>query len=793
MIKLTEILTNGGEFITRKGNTIRRFKGQVGKAIGGQLYVHKNYAAEVIPTKVIEYAEKLLQRFDPQFQYNCIMLDLNRDEIRFDEAPDFDTAREPHVGKFVKIDLKGAKPPYEEYSDSIWHHKWLWVRDDYSGFDIDDAKEWSRMWLSKLREPAKSTNMTWNMQLRKHGLTEGRSKRNYFGLGQLGPYDEVDFKWIPSIEYHGAEHSGRFSYQTQRRFRFHFSGEGTDSGMVYWGATKPSDEDMDRVEEFFRKQGIEVTQRDWQLNLLREQLLMEVTLEEASLEFLKKMVQGGPFRERVYLAGGAVRDMELGKKPKDLDVSVVGDGLRGGLNFTIWLAKQMGNYKGPSTPPPTFPKHIAIDDYGRPETKVDERGNSLPPTTSEEKRQESAAKVYDDYYASFSNPVIFPKFGTAKVNLIGVHNGIQLDGMQIEAVAARKEVYTEGSRKPKVYPGTLEDDVFRRDFCANSLMLDLTTNQILDLTGKGRADIKAGILRTPLDPAVTFKDDPLRMMRAIRFMVQKGWQIDPATEQGIKEKADWITTISSERVQDELRKMLVTGNPDAAIRKLQELGILRHILPEIDRLKGLVQNKYHNKDAFEHTLDVLRRTNPDEEERLMGLFHDIGKFATRSETPDGVHFFGHEDVGSKEVEIRMRALKYPLELIRAVVMGVKEHMYFKQYGDDPVKLSDKSLRKFAMRVGKDVEKVLNLIHADNLSHAPGSELPNQIAAIRQHLGKLEIKSEQPTLPINGDDILAMGVPRGKKIGQILSAVTEAWFENPNISREEAIAIVRRMI
>ena len=582
------------------------------------------------------------------------------------------------------------------------------------------------------------------------------------------------------------------------------------TSILYWMQT-PVENDRMRVVDYLAKNGYNVrrevdlddlvgTDHDAYIKhhnaahgLFESSLLMEVTLEEASLDFLKKMVQKGPFKGRVYLAGGAVRDMELGKKPKDLDVTVIGDGLRGGLNFTIWLAKTMGNYKGPSTPTPTFSPHVKIDDYGRPETKVDEKGNPLPPVTPEEKRQESAAKVYDDYYASFSNPVIFPKFGTAKVNLTGVHNGVQLEGMQIEAVAARKEVYTPGSRKPKVYPGTLKDDVFRRDFRANSLMLDLTTDQILDLTGKGREDIKAGILRTPLDPDVTFKEDPLRMMRAVRFMVQKGWKIDTETEQSIKKDAEWITTISSERIQDELGKMLVTSSPDAAIRKLQELGILKYIIPEIDRLKGLVQNKFHDKDAFEHTLDVLKRTNPDLEERLIGLFHDAGKFSTRSETPDGVHFFGHEDVGAKEVEVRLRALKYPLEVIQAIVSGIKEHMYFKQYGDDPVKLSDKSLRKFAMRVGKKIEKVLSVIHADNLSHAPGKELPNQVNIIRQRLKGLDIKTEQPTLPINGEDILAMGVKRGPKIGQILSAVTDAWFENPRITREEAIAIVQRMI
>ena len=161
------------EFQTRKGTPVHRFKGLVGKSIGGQLYIHRNYAAEIIPTDVIEYGEDILKRFDPRFEYNCIMLDVRRDVIRFDEAPDFDTAREPHVGNYIVIDLKGEKPPYKGYSNSIWHHKWLWVRDNYKGFDVDKAKQWSKLWLSKLDEPAKGTDASWKPQLMKHGLTEG--------------------------------------------------------------------------------------------------------------------------------------------------------------------------------------------------------------------------------------------------------------------------------------------------------------------------------------------------------------------------------------------------------------------------------------------------------------------------------------------------------------------------------------------------------------------------------------------------------------------------------------------
>ena len=172
-------------------------------------------------------------------------------------------------------------------------------------------------------------------------------------------------------------------------------------------------------------------------------LLAEGAKENAALDYLQKLVQSGPFRGRVYLAGGAVRDMQLGKDPKDLDVVVTG-GIDAGMEFAKWATKTMGNY------------------------------------------------------SDGSNPVLFPTYGTAKFTLKGItNNGIDLSDVDIEAVATRKEKYTTGSRKPEVSAGDLEDDVNRRDFTVNSLLKDLTTGEILDLTGKGKEDISKGIVQTP--------------------------------------------------------------------------------------------------------------------------------------------------------------------------------------------------------------------------------------------------------------------------------------------------------
>ncbi len=468
-------------------------------------------------------------------------------------------------------------------------------------------------------------------------------------------------------------------------------------------------------------------------------ILLEIKKEEVALDYLKQLVKSGPFKNRVFLVGGAVRDMILGSTPKDLDVVVTGD-INAGMEFAEWATQKMGNF------------------------------------------------------SNGSNPVLFPTYGTAKFILRGiVHNGFNLSDIDIESVATRKEKYVSGSRKPEVTSGTLKDDSYRRDLTINSLMLDLTTGEILDITGRGKNDIKNGILRTTSDPDIIFKEDPLRMLRAVRFMAQKGWRIDPQTVESIKKNASWLRSISRERVQDELNKMLVSTNPHGAIEKLRDLGLLSYISPELQSMVGMTQNVHHSKDVFGHSLDVLKNTKPELVQRLMGLFHDIGKIVTRSETPTGIHFYGHEDASEQIVDKVLRNLKYPTDIINAVKVGVRNHMRLKQGGDDAIKLSDKALRKFKFDIGDQLENVLDLIHADNIAHADASAMPNQIEKVRLRLNNLNIQITKPILPINGNDLLQLGIKKGPKIGEILLVIKDAWMENPNITKDEAMEIARSML
>lgn len=307
-------------------------------------------------------------------------------------------------------------------------------------------------------------------------------------------------------------------------------------------------------------------------------LLQEGLKENLVLEFIKNQIQNSKFEHNVYLAGGGVRDDLLGKDIKDIDL-VVANVPDGGIEFANFITKKLGVYK------------------------------------------ENA------------NPIIFPKFGTAKFNLRGVtYKGQDLSDIDIECVMTRKEQYHTGSRNPDVEFGSLKDDVERRDFTVNSLLKDLSNNEIIDLTGKGRVDIQKGIIRTTLDPDIIFKEDALRMLRAIRFTVKYNWTLPLFMIRAIKNNAPLLETISKERIQDELNKMLITQKPDTAIRLLKITNLYKYIFPEIEGLFDLEQNKFHKHDVFMHSMEVLKNTPPDLINRIGGLFHDIGKAKTKTIT-----------------------------------------------------------------------------------------------------------------------------------------------------------------
>lgn len=481
-----------------------------------------------------------------------------------------------------------------------------------------------------------------------------------------------------------------------------------------------------------------VFNEEWENN---KQLLMEQRATPVQMvEFLRAMINKSEWQGKVFAVGGFVRDELMGKTPKDLDIVI--DKQFGGVEFTTWLGKKLG------------------------------------------------------IYIQGSNPVIFPNFGTANLRLDGVTwNGIDFSGESVDAVMFRAEQYHDpNSRKPTEVKFTdMKGDAARRDLTFNAIYKDISTGQLYDPTERGISDLKNGIIKTPSDPTAIYTDDALRMFRAVRFATQMGFELSPDIVDGIKANLHRLGNTSHERIRDELNKILTSKDPARGIRLLKDTGLLPYVAPELQTAVGMTQNVHHKHDVFDHTMEVLKNTKPELIQRLTALFHDIGKVATRSESPTGVHFYGHEDVGTGIVDRVLRDLKYPTDIINMVKAGVKNHMRLKHGGDDAVKLSDKSLRKFKIELGDNLETVLDVIHADNISHADASSMPNQIEKVRERLKNLNMTVGKPTLPLNGNDLKALGIPPGPRFGKILAAIVDAWYENPNMTKEQAISIAKTIV
>src|SRR6184192_3210030 len=259
-------------------------------------------------------------------------------------------------------------------------------------------------------------------------------------------------------------------------------------------------------------------------------------------------------------------------------------------------------------------------------------------------------------------PVTFERFGTAQVTL---------PGHLVEFVTARSESYAPDSRKPDVRPATLEEDLRRRDFTINTLLMDLEGG-IHDRLG-GRRDLETGTLRTPADPMRTFADDPLRMLRGIRFAAELGFQLAPDLLPAMRAMKSRLSppVISAERVADELRKMLKSPRPKLALELLDDSGLLEVILPEISACKGVPQSGYHTHDVFGHTLRTVEATPPDLLLRVAALFHDVGKPATAK--GDGT-FLGHEEVGAEIAKAALERLRFPQKDVDVVTGLVRLHL-----------------------------------------------------------------------------------------------------------------------
>jgi poly(A) polymerase len=354
-------------------------------------------------------------------------------------------------------------------------------------------------------------------------------------------------------------------------------------------------------------------------------------------------------------------------------------------------------------------------------------------------------------------PVTFERFGTAQVTI---------PGRLVEFVTARAESYAPESRKPDVRRATLDEDLRRRDFTVNTLLMDFD-GKVVDPIG-GRPDLEAGILRTPTDPEQTFTDDPLRMLRGIRFASELGFELAPDVPPAMRKMASRLAppVVSIERVTTELRMMLESPRPKLALELLDAGGLLEVTLPEIAACKGVPQTGYHTHDVYGHTLLAVQGTPPDLLLRVAALFHDVGKPKTAK--GDGT-FTGHEDVGAEIARAALERLRFSQREIDVVTQLVRLHLRPVFYRTE---WSDGAVRRLARDAGDQLERLMLLARADVAASAYPH--PEKLDELQARLDRVRDERPSRLQPlITGDEIMrVLGIGPGPEVGRIKRKLEE---------------------
>lgn len=454
-----------------------------------------------------------------------------------------------------------------------------------------------------------------------------------------------------------------------------------------------------------------------------------------AIKHLQNVIEGSEFEEHVYIVGGYVRSIFMGREPNDLDIVV--DLPDGGIRFANWMHE-----KG--------------------ETDGD--------------------------------VVVYPTFGVGMFRLKEFPE-IELECVMTRG----EQYHDKNSRKPETVFGSIHDDCVRRDFTVNALYLNVSTNDVYDFTGKGLDDLKNKIIRvTNEKPDIVFSDDPLRICRACRFSSQLGFGIEEQTFASMKRNVERLTIVSAERIASELNKILMSPEPTKGLELLRKCGALEQFIPEFKDLYSMTQNKYHDYcTVWEHTLKVVEHAQEYEDLTVMlaALLHDIGKLKTRRVNGDKVQFIMHETVGADMAEQILRRLKYDNKTISDVKFMVRNHMRFKSFGDNTP--SDKTLRKFQYECKSEelYDKCLALIHADNLSHGYDYCLPMQVPEIEARTVQLKFDGEDMfefRLPVSGEDIMEVrGCQPGEEVGECLEYLTKLCFNGvKKMNKENCLRMVK---
>jgi putative nucleotidyltransferase with HDIG domain len=381
---------------------------------------------------------------------------------------------------------------------------------------------------------------------------------------------------------------------------------------------------------------------------------------------------------------------------------------------------------------------------------------------------------------------VYQNFGTALV---------EHDDYKLEFVGARKESYRSDSRKPDVEPADLEDDLRRRDFTINAMALALNASGFGELLDPfhGRQDLEAGIIRTPLDPEVTFSDDPLRIMRGIRFAAQLQFTIEDSTRQGMQQSAERLRIVSQERITDELLLILQSQKPSVGFILMDETGVLEVVIPDLVKLKGVEQIQgHHHKDVFYHTLKVVDNVaavSQDIRLRYSALVHDIAKPRTKHFVHDkGWTFHNHEEVGARMLPRIGRELRLPKEMTKYAQKLTRLHLRPIALTQEVV--TDSAYRRLLFQAGEHLEDLLLLCRADITSQNPKrvSKHLSNFDFVVERLREVEEKDRMRAFqsPVRGDEIMQIcQLKPGPEVGMLKRAIEEAILEGEIPNEYEA--------
>ena len=364
----------------------------------------------------------------------------------------------------------------------------------------------------------------------------------------------------------------------------------------------------------------------------------------------------------------------------------------------------------------------------------------------------------------------------------------------IHITTYREDKYNKDSRKPEIKTsGELETDLSRRDFTVNAIAYDINNNKIIDPYG-GLKDLSEGLIRTPDTADISFSDDPLRMLRACRFVSTHGFTPNNELFKAISKNVERIEIVSTERIRDEFTKLLTGKEPSLGLKAFVESGLSELIMPELNELKIEVDPKHHHKDVYEHTMVVLDRVSPTLVSRMSALLHDIGKPKTKGIENGKVHFRHHEVVGAKMSKKILKRLKYDNETIKKVSLLVENHLRPHTF---KMGWTDSAVRRYIIDAGGLLEELNDLVRADitTKNKAKYEEINKYLDEMEERIKEVAEKEELSKLrpPISGDEIMDMfDLEPGPSVGVIMKALYEQRINDGEVSKEEAIKLAEQV-